>query len=113
MSIRPIDMQIMIHKLPEVAAKVHGADAEKQLLASQRGEIDTQRMADEDVKEVHSKKIIQKISLDEKDNEEEKRKKKRVYKQDKKGAAVGDSGEIKTGVRNGEDGGSHFIDIKL
>ena len=111
MSIKPIDFQVMIPKMPEVA-KLQGSDAARQHLASQQGVQDTKQMVEADVKGVYKKKDVQKVTpVDEEDREEHaggsghKGKNKKNYQNEK------DKNSSKTG-KNTETR-PRSIDIKL
>jgi len=110
MAIKPLDLQVMLPKMPEVA-RIHGTDMERQLMASQRGDIETKQMVDADLKEVRKKKDAQKVTLHEK-KEEEKENKKRQKRQGQREADSRDGADPKP-TAGGNPERSHFIDIKL
>ena len=121
MAIKPVDMQVMLPKLYEVA-RIQGTDAERQAIASQRGDIDTRSMVDANLKEVHAKKNAQKVNFREKKEDEEEKKRKKKY-EDRGGNRNKEKRHANGGGGNkdalGKDMGagkmtrSQFIDIKL
>ena len=107
MSIKPIDFQVMIPKMPEVA-KHQGTDAMRQHLASQQGVQDIKQMAEADAKGVYKKKDVPKVTSASEQNQEDKAGSgKKGKKRQQQGGAQG--GEQK----NKDESGSRFIDIKL
>ena len=120
MAIKPVDMQVMLPKLYEVA-RIQGTDAERQAIASQRGDIDTRSMVDANVKEVHAKKNAQRVNFREKkEDEEEKRKKKNEdwgsgrNKEKRHANSDGGNGDALDKDKGaGKITRSQFIDIKL
>ena len=118
MAIKPVDMQVMLPKLYEVA-RVQGTDLERQALASQRGEIDVKAMVDADIKEVHAKKDAQKVNFREKKDEEGKKKKNSNNKGGNKGegehenSSQGNENALSSDAVSCKTERSMFIDIKL
>ena len=112
MSMKPIDLQVMIPRMPEVA-KYHGSDAARQHLAAQQGMRGTQQKAEADVKEVHKKEDVYKvIPADEKESKERTDSKQgKKNRQNRKGGGSGGYGPDGDGVK--EDTGTRSIDIKL
>ena len=108
MSIKPVDLQVMLPKMSEVI-KSQGTDTERQLQASQRGEIDARYMVDADLKEVHTKKNAQKVvSRDKKEDEERKKK-----KNSQQGRSGDGKNQANKNLTDGDPARSQFIDIKL
>ena len=114
MSVRPIDLQVMLPQLTE-AARAHGSDMERQLLASQRGEINAKHMVEADTKEVHSKKTVQKVTMNEK-NDENRKKKNNGKKSNSNGLGYTADGKKESAGKSQSTDRmetSHFIDVKL
>ena len=112
MSIKPIDLQVMIPRMPEVA-KYHGSEAARQHLAAQQGMRGTQQKAEADVKEVHKKEDVYKvIPADEKDKKERMDSKQgKKNRQNRRDGGSGAEGRTEDGKN--DDGGVRSIDIKL
>ncbi|MDR1060779.1 MAG: hypothetical protein LBL83_06135 [Clostridiales bacterium] len=116
MSIKPVDLQVMIPKMTELA-RIHGSEDERHLLASQRGAEDTKSMVEADMKEVRAKKDAQALTLREKQDREQDASKKKKRRQDggppgkPGGQPRGGSGHG-GGAGGGKESGS-IIDIKL
>ena len=62
MSMRPLDLQVMVPKMTEIARNQNN-DGARQLAAAQRGAENAKNMVDADVHEVHAKKDAQQTSL--------------------------------------------------
>lgn len=77
MSMRPLDMQVIVPKMTEVA-RVHNSESSRQLLTAQQGAESTKAMVDADLREVRTKKDAQNVAARVKrGNEEEKRRDRR------------------------------------
>lgn len=62
MSMRPLDMQIIVPKMTEVA-RSQNSESARQLVAAQRGADGARAMVEADTREVHSKKNAQETGL--------------------------------------------------
>ena len=132
MAIKPVDMQVMLPRISEVA-RIQGSDQERQAATSQRGEIDAKAMVDADVREVHSGKNAYRVNFRDDKKEDDKNGKK---KKNKKGnsdnnradsssennndnrmqVAYNDEGKknaLSKDLADGGYGGSKFIDVRL
>ncbi|MDR1440177.1 MAG: hypothetical protein LBJ10_09290 [Clostridiales bacterium] len=111
MSIKPVDMQVMIPKMTEVA-RMHGSEDARHLAASQRGAEDTKSMVEADMREVRAKKDAQALTLREKQEREQDASKKRRRQQQGKAPSKGGTGGGPAGGPGG-DGSGGTIDIRL
>jgi len=73
MSIKPVDLQVMIPKMTEVA-RIAGIENERSILASQQGNNNTKEMVKADLKEVRKKKDVQKVNKIDKSNQDDQNK---------------------------------------
>ena len=111
MAIKPIDMQVMLPKMTEIAV-AQGSESQRQLAASQRSKDRSQSLAEASTREVHAKENVRRVSFPESDDNEKGRGR-------GKGARQGTYG--RGGGRGGHGGGEGgpgrqsqpSIDIKL
>ena len=59
---RPIDLQVTIPKMTEIAS-LQGSESTKRLLSLQQSAQSTKAMVDADTREVHAKKNVQSVNL--------------------------------------------------
>ena len=118
MSMRPIDLQIIVPKTTEIAS-LQGSENARQLLASQHSADSTKAMVQADTREVHSKKDVQAVAMRvNRDNEKNERE--RNGKRRRRGGTGANSpgggtfGDADINNKNLEHiNGSSHIDIKL
>mgnify|MGYP000109072249 CR=1 FL=1 len=105
MSIKPVDLQVMVPKSNEIS-RIHNEQQQKNTAAQQQQASNVEHTADENLRQVHSQENAQQAKIKEKQgrnsgkdkSKKEKKKKKVSYSKDKKA-----NDEIKTST----------IDIRL
>lgn len=62
MSLKPIDMQVMVPKMTEIAGS-QGSESARRLVAAQHGSESARVMVEADTREVHTKKNAQEVIM--------------------------------------------------
>ena len=97
---RPIDLQVTIPKMTEIAS-LQGSESARRLLSSQQSEDSTRAMVAADTQEVHSKKNIQTVNMradrDREAAERESRKRRRTIRRRGANAGAGPDGDKSAG----------------